>query len=172
MARPASKRDMEVAFEAEASDLEDLIGYNLKRAYVIVRTDFRAALGSDGFSARVFSALSLTVKYPNITQSELARMMGIERSGLVAIVDELESKDYLHRAPVPGDRRVQALVPTLAGKRAYDAAIKAVRAHEDRLFSDMTDEEKETLLGLLKKIRLNEAQSETSTPEKGNGDLE
>ncbi len=140
----------------DASDLEDLIGYNLKRAYVIVQTDFRKALGDDGMSARVFSALSLCVRYPNITQSELARMMGIERSGLVAIVDELEAKNHLRRAPVPGDRRVQALVPTDAGRSVYKAAIQAVRDHEDRLFADMTSEEKETLLSLLKKIRARE----------------
>lgn len=146
--------DIEEALDA--SDLEELIGYNLKRAYVIVRTDFRKTLGKDGMSARVFSALSLCVRFPNITQSELARMMGIERSGLVAIVDELEAKDYLRRVQVPTDRRVQALVPTKAGCAAYREAIAAVRAHEDALFQDMTDEEKQTLLALLKMIRVRE----------------
>lgn len=139
------------------SDLESLIGYNLKRAYVIVRTDFRKTLGEDGMSARVLSALSLCVRFANITQSELARMMGIERSGLVAIVDELERRDYLRRIPVPTDRRVQALVPTDTGRAAYAEAIEAVRAHEDALFSDMTPDEKQTLLHLLKKIRAVEA---------------
>ena len=143
----------------DTSDLEDLIGYNLKRAYVIVRTDFRKTLGEDGMSARVFSALSLCVCYPNITQSELARMMGIERSGLVAIVDELESKSYLKRVQVPTDRRVQALVPTETGQRAYRDAIKAVKAHEDVLFADMTADEKKTLLALLRKIRVREPRS-------------
>ncbi len=153
MGRKALQRSNDMDLSLDASDLEDLIGYNLKRAYVIVQIDFRKALGQDGMSARVFSALSLCIRYPNITQSELARMMGIERSGLVAIVDELEAKKHLQRAPVPGDRRVQALVPTEAGRAAYDATLKAVRAHEDRLFEDMSAEEKETLLALLKKIR-------------------
>lgn len=146
------------AFEdaLDGSDLEELIGYNLKRAYVIVRTDFRKTLGEDGMSARVFSALSLCVRFPNITQSELARTMGIERSGLVAIVDRLEDNGYLRRVQVPTDRRVQALVPTEAGRTAYREAIKAVRAHEDTLFSEMTDDEKQTLLSLLRKIRARE----------------
>lgn len=140
----------------EPSDLEDLIGYNLKRAYIIVQKDFREALGEDGLSARVFSALSLAVKYPRITQSELARMMGIERSGLVAIVDELEERNYLHRAPVPGDRRVQALILTDDGRRAYDAAIEVVRAHEERLFQNIPQEEIAALLATLRKIRREE----------------
>ena len=153
-----AKRAVDLETEPELSDLEDLIGYNLKRAYIIVQKDFRQALGQDGLSARVFSALSLTVKFPNITQSELARTMGIERSGLVAIVDELESRDYLQRAPVPGDRRVQALVPTDAGRKAYADAICKVRAHEDTLFSDMSKDEQATLLSLLKKIRQGETE--------------
>lgn len=153
MARQSLSATGDIDRTTEDGDLEQLIGYNLKRAYVIVRTDFRETLGEDGLSARVFTALSLTLRYPNITQSELARMMGIERSGLVAIVDELEQRNYLHRAPVPGDRRVQALVPTEAGRVAYRKAIKVVRDHEDRLFSGMTSDEKRTLLSLLKKIR-------------------
>lgn len=153
MAKTSSKSLTETEPGWDSSDLDDLIGYNLKRAYVVVRNDFREALGEDGMSARVFSALSLSIRYPNITQSALARMMGIERSGLVAVVDELEAREYLRRAPVPGDRRVQALVPTEAGRRAYGSAIRAVRAHEERLFSDMTEDERQTLLNLLKKIR-------------------
>lgn len=134
-------------------DLEDLVGYNLKRAYVIVSADFRRALGQDGFAPRAFSAMSLIVQFPNITQSELARKLGIERSGLVAIIDELESRDYAKRQPVSGDRRVQALAPTRAGKAAYAHARDVVRAHEAELLSDLSPSERETLIGLLLKIR-------------------
>lgn len=141
---------------ANPSDLESFVGYNLKRAYVIVQNDFRAILGEDGLAPRVFSALSLAVQYPNITQSALARRLGIERSGLVAIVDTLERLGYLRRALVPGDRRVQALVPTDAGKQTYARALNLVRAHEDRLFADFSATEKDTLLNLLLKIRAKE----------------
>ena len=135
------------------SDLETLIGYNLKRAYVIISSDFRRTLGEDGFAPRVFSALSLVVQFPNITQSELARTLGIERSGLVAIVDDLEGRGFLSRNAVPGDRRVQALAPTKAGVRAYQKAAEAVQAHEEALLQHMSREERDTLLSLLRKIR-------------------
>lgn len=137
----------------EATDLEGLIGYNLRRADVVVRTHFTASLGADALSTRVFTALSLVVQTPKITQSVLARVMGIERSGLVAIVDDLEARGFVQRAPVPGDRRVQALVPTDAGRRAYGTALQTVRDHEDRLFSGMSEAEKQSLLQLLKKVR-------------------
>ncbi len=136
-----------------SSDLDGLVGYNLKRAYVVVYEDFRAALGEDGLSPRMFSALSLAIENANITQSELASMLGIERSGLVAIVDDLETRGYLKRMPVPGDRRVQALMPTDVGRAKYADALATVQGHEDRLFAGMTSDEKQTLLALLKKIR-------------------
>ena len=139
----------------ETPDLEEFIGYNLKRAYVIVQADFRRALGEDGFAPRVFSALSLVVQYPNVTQSGLARMLGIERSGLVAIVDELEGRGLLKRTIVPGDRRVQALVPTQKGKTVYAEARATVRAHEEQLLSNLSTDEKATLMALLAKIRAN-----------------
>ncbi|WP_050929695.1 MarR family winged helix-turn-helix transcriptional regulator [Aestuariivita boseongensis] len=139
--------------DAPVGDLEGLLGYNLKRAYVILRNDFRDALGEDGFAPRVFSALSLIVQYPDITQSELARVLGIERSGLVAIVDDLEARRLVQRKPVPGDRRVQALAPTAAGIAAYDTARAAVQAHEAARLSNFTKAEQETLMQLLRKIR-------------------
>lgn len=152
------KTDRQTEDEAlvETPDLEEFIGYNLKRAYVIVQADFRRALGEDGFAPRVFSALSLVVQYPNVTQSGLARMLGIERSGLVAIVDELEGRGLLNRTNVPGDRRVQALVPTAKGKTVYAEARATVRAHEEALLSNLSSDEKATLMGLLAKIRANE----------------
>lgn len=137
----------------DADDLESLVGYGLKRAYVIMQSDFRATLGEGGLTPRSFAAQSLVVQRPDITQSELARLLGIERSGLVAIVDDLEQRGYLRRTTVPGDRRVQALVPTKAGCAAYDAALAAVRAHEGKMLGGLSHAERATLMSLLNKIR-------------------
>ena len=150
---PAKNTAKDLDDTAGVSVLEEFVGYNLKRAYVIVQEDFRAALGPDGLAPRVFSALSLVVQFPGITQSELARKLGIERSGLVAMVDELEGSGYLKRETVPGDRRVQALVPTRDGEATYLSSLMAVRDHENALLSVLSDQEKANLIRLLKKIR-------------------
>ncbi|MCB5200695.1 MarR family transcriptional regulator, partial [Loktanella sp. TSTF-M6] len=84
---------------------------------------------------------------------ELARALGVERSGMVALIDELESADLIRRDPVPGDRRVQALQPTDRGIARFDALVALVRAHEARCFAGLDDTEKDTLLHLLHKVR-------------------
>ena len=147
MPRPLAQTD------TPEPELEGYVGYNLKRAYVTLQEDFRRALGEGGLTTRAFSALTLAVQFPQITQSELARILGIERSGLVSIVDDLERRGYLARAQMPGDRRVQALVPTRAGVAAQAEAARAVRAHEDRLLSGLDADERATLIDLLTRIR-------------------
>lgn len=140
----------------ETSDLETLVGYNLKRAYMVIRTDFSRALSEEGLAPRVFAALSLVVQYPRVTQSDLARRLGIERSGLVALVDDLERRGLLCRATVPEDRRVQPLVATLEGIRIHAQARMKIEAHERALLSDFAEPEKRLLLEMLRRIRAHE----------------
>lgn len=153
MRQPRTPPDTTPDTEAPQPELEGFIGYNLKRAYMIIQADFRRALGEDGFSPRAFSALSLVVQFPNITQTGLSRMLGIERSGLVAIIDDLEGRGLVRRGRVPGDRRAQALLPTKAGIQALADATAAVRSHEDTIFADFTDAERTTLMALLQRVR-------------------
>lgn len=133
--------------------LEQLIGYNLKRVYMLVRDDFRASLAGDDLSPRVFSALSLTVENEGITQSEVARRLSIERSGLVSIIDILEERGLVQRMPVKGDRRAQALHPTFKGNETYDRALKTVFKHEERAFDMLSSVERDQMMALLRKIR-------------------
>ena len=134
-------------------DLNGLVGYNLKRAYVIVQADFREILSDDDLSARLFSTLSIVSQNPGISQSYLARKLGIERSGIVAMIDELEARKFVTRKPVPSDRRRQALELTKLGQQAYADAFEKARQHEVDLFSNMTADEQATLVALLQKIR-------------------
>lgn len=158
MPRTVADREYRVfdTAEAEARALEQFVGYNLKRAYMRFQTDFRETMGEGGLTPRSFSALSLAAETPGITQSELSRILGIERSGLVAIIDDLELRGYLKRVPVAGDRRAQALTLTKAGHAAYDGMLARVRAHEDRLMAHLGAGEREILLGILRKLHATE----------------
>ncbi len=155
----ASGQKQTTAGPGATPDLDDLLGYSLKRAYMILQADFRAALGEGGMAPRVFSALALVCAHADITQSELARMLGIERSGLVAIVDDLQAEGLIRRVPVPRDRRVQALVPTEAGRAAAAEIHAAVKASEDRLMAGFSAAERQTLAGLLQRIRATETET-------------
>ena len=137
----------------DESGIEWLLGYNLKRAYMIVRDDFRKQVEQSVLSPRAFSVLTLIAEAPRLTQSEIARRLGIERSGLVAIIDELEARGLAQRTAVPGDRRSQALLATTEGVELQAQTMARVYRHEKDLLAALGQAEQEQLLTLLRKFR-------------------
>jgi DNA-binding MarR family transcriptional regulator len=135
------------------SRLTDFIGYGMKRALSIVQADLSRVLSEFGLRAVSFSALSIIVGQPGLTQTQLAEALQIERSNLVTLIDELAGRGLILRAPVAQDRRRHALMPTAAGKKLAVAAREAVEAHERNLFSCLTTQEQDDLRRLLTKFR-------------------
>lgn len=133
--------------------LSGFIGYAMKRALSIVQADFAQTLSGYDLRAVSFSALSIIVAEPGLTQTQLADALQIERSNLVTIIDELAGRNLIIRAPVAQDRRRHALMPTTAGKNLAAAAQTAVVDHERRLFACLTEGERAELHRLLRKFR-------------------
>lgn len=133
--------------------LSAFIGYAMKRAWLLVQADFARALAQYDLRAVSFSALSIIVGEPGLTQTQLADALQIERSNLVTVIDELAGRGLIIRAPVAQDRRRHALMPTPAGADLAAAAAATAAAHERRLFSGLSAEEQAQLQRILRKFR-------------------
>jgi DNA-binding MarR family transcriptional regulator len=133
--------------------LSAFIGYAMKRALSIVQADFASALSDYDLRAVSFSALSIIVGEPGLTQTQLADALQIERSNLVTIIDELAGRGLIIRAPVAQDRRRHALMPTTAGQQLAAKANASAAEHERRLFGCLTEAEQNELQRILRKFR-------------------
>jgi len=133
-------------------DLLGLVGYNIKRGYMRISADFSETLATLDLRQRTFSVLSLVVANPDINQSDVARSLGIERSGTVVIVDELERRDLIRRDKVAGDRRAYALHASDTGKTVYKQALERIKAHEDKMLINLSHDERDMLRALLARI--------------------
>lgn len=132
--------------------LRQFVGYNVKRAMLIIASDMLETLEPLELRTVTFSSLAIITATPDISQSGLAQALGIERSGVVSVVDELEQRGLIKRHKVKTDRRSYALRATEAGEALWKAAEARVRAHEDRLFSAFSDAERKTLSDLLRRV--------------------
>lgn len=132
--------------------LQYLIGYRLKRAYMRVQPATQKALAEEDLRVISFSCLSAIVDNPGIVQFELADALQIERSNLVVVIDELESRELISRERVPTDRRRYALTATLRGRRLRDSAARKAADAEQEFFSALTEDEQEALRALLERI--------------------
>jgi len=134
------------------SDLSGLVGYQIKRAYVRIHSDFRQTIAPFDLTQRTFSVLSLVSENPNVSQSAVSRELGIERSGTVVIIDHLETRGLVTRNAVITDKRAYALRVTPAGSALYAQALAAIRDHEARVLDDLSGDEIAQLQSLLGRV--------------------
>ena len=140
---------------SEVSDetLRRFLGYHMKRAFMVVQADLTIALKPFDLRMLTYTALVLIVDNPGLSQTQLAATMGMERSNIVVIVDELEQRELIFRERVPTDRRTYALRATLAGQRLCEKAVAACAAHEARLFSGLDENTRQTIIEALSSVR-------------------
>lgn len=132
--------------------LPTLIGYHLRRAQI---TDFNGFLKSTSklqITPGQFGVALIISANPGLTQSALARAVGIERSTMVAVIDALESRSLVERQPSPVDRRSYALVLSEQGYDLIKKIKPMVAEHENRTAKNLTDDERSQLISLLAKI--------------------
>jgi DNA-binding MarR family transcriptional regulator len=86
-----------------------------------------------------YIVLSALRSEPTRTQAALARAIGADKTRLIAVLDTLQGRGLIARAPDPADRRVHLLDLTDAG-RAKHAAIQAdIRSAEERLLAALPE---------------------------------
>ena len=139
--------------EFNYATLDQFIGYQLKSAFNVVQLDLRDTLKPYNLRMLTYTALVLIADNPQLSQTQLANAMDIERANLVVIVDELEQRGLIVRDHVPSDRRAYALNVTLPGRRLLKKAIAAVVAHEERLFAKLGKRSRKELINALIEVK-------------------
>jgi len=77
--------------------------------------------------------------------------MGIDRSTMVLLIDQLESGGLAKRRPSATDRRAREVVITPKGRRLLQRARRMVAEVEDEVLAGLTAEERRELLALLRR---------------------
>ncbi|MFZ6871804.1 MarR family winged helix-turn-helix transcriptional regulator [Undibacterium sp. Di27W] len=131
--------------------LEELTGYAVRRAQLSIYADFTASLGAYDITPQRFSSLVIISNNPGISQTRLAEVMGIARSGVVAIIDNFEQAGLLERQD-SGDRRSYMLHLTKDGHKQLAKYKRAVKEHDDRVSQHLTAKERQQLRALLGKL--------------------
>jgi DNA-binding MarR family transcriptional regulator len=108
-----------------------------------------APLGIDG---RHYGVLAVLSELGPVSQQVLADVLAVDRSTMVAFVDELERKGYLRRGGNPSDRRAYAIELTDTGAEVQGKAAELLTACERHYLEPLTAAERRTLLELLGRL--------------------
>jgi DNA-binding MarR family transcriptional regulator len=134
-------------------DLENLIGYNLRRAHGVQLQRFRAVFAPLSIRPVQLSILGLIYEHRQIKQSELGRALDIKRANIVSLLDQLERRKLIERQPARTDRRSLVLQLTPAGKKLTKELLELHERLEDDLAKHLGARERDQLLKLLKAFR-------------------
>ncbi len=98
---------------------------------------------------RGYEVLSAVVHEAPPTQAALAARLGIDRTVMTYLLDELVASDLVERQPDPVDRRARRIVPTDHGRTVLTDLDAQVRLAEDELLAGLDAAERDVLRHLL-----------------------
>jgi MarR family transcriptional regulator, transcriptional regulator for hemolysin len=130
-----------------ASDL----GWLLSRASHVLTTELTAALEGSGISPREHSVLA-TASTGDYTQTDLARMVGLDKTTMVVTIDELEAAGLARRCPSSTDRRARVIAVTKAGERKVRAAEAVLQQVRDDVLGALPAAERPVFLRALGRL--------------------
>jgi MarR family transcriptional regulator for hemolysin len=136
-----------VAAEAATPVSSDLC-WLLSRASHGLTTEFTAALEELDISPRDHAVLA-TAMTGEYTQTEIARVVGLDKTTMVVTVDELEAAGLAERCASANDRRARVIAVTDAGKRKVRDADKVLDRVRDDVLSVLTPGDRDCFLRAL-----------------------
>ena len=132
--------------------LETLVGYNARRAWLVVSQVFAERMAVYGLKQVDFSVLSLIAHNPGATSRQLCSTLDILPPNLVSLIAAMDSRGLIERRPHPHDGRAIGLHLTPAGEELIREAEQTVMQLEADASARLTSRERETLIRLLQKM--------------------
>jgi DNA-binding MarR family transcriptional regulator len=134
----------------------------LSRASHVLTTELTAALHDLGLAPRGHMVL-LAAETGSWSQTEIAKMVGLDKTTMVVTMDELEKAGLAERRPSPTDRRARVIVVTKAGTRLLrkaDAIFERIRGD---VLSTLPGDQADVLVDALRNLVQNRLSEPAAT---------
>ena len=125
------------------------IGFLLQRAHRRLRAALNDALRPLDLNVGHLGVMGLLYSGEALTQQQLIDILGIDKSSMVHLIDELERQGLAERRSVPRDRRAYAIHLTAAGYERLNVVGRLARDVQERFLAPLTAREQAQLIGLL-----------------------
>ena len=130
--------------------LGGLLGYQLRRASAAMLADLSETLVDLALTVTEVSILLQIEANPDITQSDIGRILAIKRANMAPMTAALQDRGFLDR--VAADGRSQALRLTAEGRAICQDIRARIARHEARFLPDISPAEREALIETLARI--------------------
>ena len=132
--------------------LADRVGFLFYKAALLLGEDVERALATIGMRTRYFFVLASLAGGPTLSQQDLSRLLNLDPTTIMAVIDEMEDNAHVERRRSRTDRRRYDLFLTDAGREALVAAERVATQAESGFFAALGDDEREVLTGALQQV--------------------
>lgn len=115
------------------------LGYLLKHAQLRYAQLTTAELASLEITPRQWAALNCLDEQHELSQREVAELLGVDRTTMVALVDELQAHGWVTRHPQPDDRRKNLVRLTATGRDLMRRGGRVIDECERRFLAALSE---------------------------------
>lgn len=123
----------------------------LSRANWLQKAEIETALVSTGLTTRQHQVLIAALDAEH-TQTQLANILGLDKTTMMVTLDELEREGLAERRPVPSDRRARLVAVTAEGRKLLRKADKAFGEANERVLMRLPEAERSVFLQALERL--------------------
>jgi len=152
-------------------DLSNSLSHLLHRAQQFAADRFAEAVGNYPITQRQFAVLNGVAADEGLTQTDLVKATGIDRSTLAELVGRMTARKLLKRTRAKDDARANTVSLTAAGRAMIKRALPKVRAADQAIANSLAKTQRGAFVSSLKKIdsalvEADEAQAKKSPAKK------
>jgi DNA-binding MarR family transcriptional regulator len=125
-----------------------LLGRAAQRGHTLARERLEAG----GIRKWHYAVLAALQEFGEQSQADIGRRLGLDRSDMVAVLNDLQADDYVTREPDPADRRRNVVTISDAGVAALAGFDRLVAEADGLLLADLSEAERDHLVALLERI--------------------
>ncbi|WP_166356137.1 MarR family winged helix-turn-helix transcriptional regulator [Phytoactinopolyspora limicola] len=140
------------AEQGHVTGLETDLGWALGRIFRAYVKTFDTALEQLPGGPRGYHVLAAAAYCPPSSQLALAQHLGIDRTVMTYLIDDLTDAGLVERRPAPADRRVRHVVATEPGRDLLVRLERHLAAAEDHLLAPLEAPERSELRQLLRRV--------------------
>lgn len=131
--------------------LQDSVAHLLHHVAQVADDRF-AELAGDALTLRQFAVLAAIAEAPGLSQVELGRAAGVDRSTLADIVARMERRGWIDRTTSLLDARAQSVHLSTAGAGVLAEAAAHAAAADDAILDLLPRAKRKSLIGTLTKL--------------------
>lgn len=136
----------------ELGRLGHFLGFRFRRVQNQLSRDFGAKTAEWKLRAGMFSSLEIIAANPGISQALLSAEVGLDKSAVVPLIDDMERRGWVIRTRLQADRRRNHLSITDEGRAELEALANQMHITEAEALAVLSERERQMIGAALDKV--------------------